>query len=67
MPNGRPSSTRSPYDRVKGRYHRASGTAADGTAADGTGKKRELTAVPYYAWSNRGPGDMAVWLTRTSN
>jgi hypothetical protein len=23
-----------------------------------------LTAVPYYAWSNRGPSDMSVWLAR---
>ncbi len=22
----------------------------------------ELTAVPYYAWANRGPGKMRVWL-----
>ena len=22
----------------------------------------ELTAVPYYAWANRGPGPMRVWL-----
>lgn len=22
----------------------------------------ELTAVPYYAWANRGPGTMRVWL-----
>lgn len=22
----------------------------------------ELTAVPYYAWANRGPGDMLVWV-----
>lgn len=23
-----------------------------------------ITAVPYYAWSHRGPGEMAVWLPR---
>ena len=23
-----------------------------------------LTAVPYYAWSNRGPGTMRVWIPR---
>ena len=39
-------------------------TVLRGAVADGAGKKRELTAVPYYAWSNRGPGEMAVWLTR---
>ena len=25
---------------------------------------RDITAVPYYAWGNRGNGDMRVWLTR---
>jgi hypothetical protein len=24
----------------------------------------ELTAIPYYAWANRGMGEMAVWLAR---
>lgn len=23
-----------------------------------------LVAIPYYAWSHRGPGEMAVWLNR---
>lgn len=23
-----------------------------------------LTMIPYFAWNNRGPGDMAVWLRR---
>jgi len=22
----------------------------------------ELTAIPYYAWANRGPGEMVVWI-----
>ena len=26
---------------------------------------RPLTAIPYYAWCHRGPGEMAVWLPRT--
>ena len=26
----------------------------------------KLTAIPYYAWANRGKGEMAVWLPRTS-
>ena len=30
----------------------------------GTGRPRRLTAVPYYAWSHRGAGEMAVWLDR---
>jgi DUF1680 family protein len=25
----------------------------------------EFTAIPYYAWANRGKGEMAVWLART--
>ena len=24
-----------------------------------------FTAIPYYAWAHRGPGQMAVWLPRT--
>jgi len=26
-----------------------------------------LVAIPYYAWSNRGMGEMAVWLPRRSD
>jgi DUF1680 family protein len=25
----------------------------------------DFMAVPYFAWANRGPGEMAVWLPRT--
>jgi hypothetical protein len=25
-----------------------------------------FTAIPYYAWAHRGPGEMAVWLPRTA-
>jgi DUF1680 family protein len=36
---------------------------------DAAGKTVEtphsLVAVPYYAWANRGPGQMLVWLPRT--
>ena len=28
-------------------------------------EKIEFTAIPYYAWANRGRGEMAVWLART--
>ena len=43
---------------------------ADGSAWDGTlyrpsepkTKKCKITAIPYYAWCNRGKGDMAVWI-----
>lgn len=26
---------------------------------------KQLTAIPYYAWDNRGIGEMAVWIART--
>ena len=37
------------------------------TTKDGKTEARtiDLQAVPYYAWANRGPGEMAVWLART--
>jgi DUF1680 family protein len=25
-------------------------------------KEQAFTAIPYFAWANRGPGEMAVWL-----
>jgi DUF1680 family protein len=30
-------------------------------------EKVGLTAIPYYAWANRGRGEMAVWLARTES
>jgi hypothetical protein len=27
-------------------------------------EKTSVTAIPYYAWANRGRGEMAVWLAR---
>lgn len=35
-------------------------------ASDSTGKRTpcQMTAIPYYAWSNREPGPMRVWLRR---
>jgi DUF1680 family protein len=26
--------------------------------------EQEFTAIPYYAWAHRGPGEMEVWLAR---
>ncbi|WP_319560685.1 beta-L-arabinofuranosidase domain-containing protein [Marispirochaeta sp.] len=26
--------------------------------------EREITAIPYFAWSNRNPGEMIVWLRK---
>jgi DUF1680 family protein len=31
-------------------------------AAESNGEAVELVAVPYYAWANRGPGAMRVWV-----
>ena len=33
----------------------------NGNVPDGSAS---ITAVPYYAWSHRGIGEMAVWLPR---
>jgi DUF1680 family protein len=35
-------------------------------AETGTTELREVTAkfIPYYAWNNRGPGDMQVWVRK---
>ena len=37
-------------------------TVITGCAADG----RKLTAVPYYAWDHREPGEMAVWVRQAA-
>lgn len=39
-------------------------TVITGNIFNQSGNKRKLTAIPYYAWSHRGPGEMAVWLYR---
>jgi DUF1680 family protein len=31
------------------------------------GAVTQLTAIPYYAWAHRGPGEMAVWLHRSTD
>jgi DUF1680 family protein len=30
-----------------------------------TKHEQELTAIPYFAWANRGPGEMLVWIPGT--
>jgi hypothetical protein len=32
-----------------------------------TKKAQPFTAIPYYAWANRGRGEMIVWLPRTED
>jgi DUF1680 family protein len=39
-------------------------TVIKGDILDTSGRTRKLIAIPYYAWSHRGPGEMAVWLQR---
>jgi DUF1680 family protein len=33
---------------------------------DAAGAPRALLGVPYFAWANRGAGEMAVWLTKAA-
>ena len=43
-------------------------TAAVALAQDAEGKvnrtEQDFTAIPYYAWANRGVSPMSVWLPR---
>lgn len=39
-------------------------TRGSRTAVSRTTKLRPLLAIPYYAWGNRGPAEMVVWLWR---
>src|SRR5207248_188211 len=32
----------------------------------GQGRQGPLTFVPYYAWNNRGVGEMAVWVSASA-
>ena len=34
-------------------------------AVDTPAKKIDLTLIPYYAWDNRGPSEMTVWIPAT--
>jgi len=34
-------------------------------SSDGKSAQHDFAAIPYYAWSNRGEGEMAVWLGRS--
>jgi DUF1680 family protein len=40
-------------------------TVLEADVTDGRGRARKLTAIPYYAWSNRGSGEMRVWFPRS--
>jgi DUF1680 family protein len=43
---------------LKGRAHRRERNAAGELALSA----QDFTAIPYYAWANRGPGEMIVWI-----
>src|SRR5918998_153367 len=47
-----------PDNSWEGRLYRTRRDRGEGRRTDGL----ELTAVPYYAWANREPGAMQVWL-----
>ena len=38
---------------------------ATSDAGDRMTATQPFTAIPYFAWANRGPGEMAVWMART--
>ncbi len=40
------------------------GTALAETDSEKDEEPTTLTAIPYYAWAHRGPGEMSVWLKR---
>jgi DUF1680 family protein len=42
-------------------------TIIRGDVLNKTGQTKQLTAIPYYAWSHRGAGEMAVWLERRAS
>jgi DUF1680 family protein len=35
--------------------------------AEGRREEKELTFIPYYAWANRGPGEMTVWINTSGS
>jgi hypothetical protein len=41
-------------------------TVIKGKAVDAAGKAQDFAAIPYYAWANRGRGEMIVWIPTTS-
>jgi uncharacterized protein len=51
----------SAWDDRLGGFVRVTGTAVR------EGKQVPFSAVPYFDWANRGPGEMAVWLPATGS
>jgi DUF1680 family protein len=46
---------------------RTSSEHAAGTKQISITEEITFSAIPYYAWAHRGPGEMAVWLARTAD
>jgi DUF1680 family protein len=75
VPDGNPLSTAFRKDLFGGvqtilgvarRTRRVTEERADGAKKQlPISEELEFTAIPYYAWAHRGPGEMAVWLART--
>jgi len=47
---------------IKGQGTRVGFAAKDDGSIVPTSQPVEITAIPYYAWDNREPGDMVVWV-----
>jgi len=56
-----PAQVRPPDKQWGGRLYRP----ATPHLARPAGRPVELTAIPYYAWANRAPGPMRIWLRKT--
>lgn len=41
-------------------------SAVKNAAGDIVTMPKHISAIPYYAWANRGAGEMAVWIPRTT-
>ena len=54
-PGGRPATTW-PYARLP------TGASPAGPAATDPARRTDVRALPYFAWANRGPSEMRVWL-----
>lgn len=48
--------------RIAGKRRKASDMALYGTLKKPEYEEVELIYVPYYAWNNRGEGEMSVWV-----
>ncbi len=66
LPDGRPLRAEFRPDLLNGVAVIKGEALASAKGPDGrvTARKQPFLAIPYYAWAHRGPGEMAVWLSR---